>query len=77
MFSCEFCEISENSFFTEQLRATDFVWKSFFAEYLWGAAFEKERHATEKQPFVGVLQKSYSQKFRKNSKKTPAPEPIF
>ena len=23
MFSCEFCEISKNTFFTEHLRATD------------------------------------------------------
>ena len=34
MFSCEFCEISQNTFFTEHVRATDFVGElSIFQEY--------------------------------------------
>ena len=51
MFSCEFCEISKNSFFTEHLRTTasDLVFqkqppkvlfqKSFTGKHLWRAKF--------------------------------------
>ena len=33
VFSCEFCEISKNTFFTEQLRATASVWSNTLKGY--------------------------------------------
>ena len=61
MFSCEFCKIFKNPFFTEQLRMTAYVKRLLYLQ---------------KQP-PEVFHKKVFLEISQNSQKTTAPESLF
>ena len=60
MFSCEFCEISKNTFFTEHLRATAFV--IYFA-----FIFKEHITITFSKEALKVFEQNYFQEYKQKT----------
>ena len=67
-FSCEFCKIFTNTFFTDNLRTT--TSEFYFINKIFLCSFQK-------QPPEVFCKKDCSQKFRKIHRKTTVPEPLL